>query len=101
MASLYELRELPIVGDYFLSFDDLLEVICDVSIKHKFSFKVLHKDKKRAWYKCNNKDCPWSIIAHLNLENNNEVIVDIVNSAYTCVGDAIAKRGAANCQEWV
>jgi hypothetical protein len=37
----------------------------------------------------------------LNLENNNEVIVDIVNSAYICVSNAIAKRGATNCQEWV
>jgi hypothetical protein len=36
MASLYELRELPIEGDYFLSFDDLLEVISDASVKHKF-----------------------------------------------------------------
>jgi len=58
MALLYKLRELPIIGDYFLLFDDLLKVVCDASIKHKFSFKVLHKDKKRAWYKCNNKDCP-------------------------------------------
>jgi len=52
MASLHELRELLIVGDYFLSFDDLLKVVCDASIKHKFSFKVLYKDKKRARYKC-------------------------------------------------
>ena len=52
MASLYELRKLPIVGDYFLLFDDLLKVVCDASIKDKFSFKVLHKDKKRARYKC-------------------------------------------------
>ena len=48
MASLHELRKLPIVGDYFLLFDDLLKVVCDASIKDKFSFKVLHKDKKRA-----------------------------------------------------
>ena len=99
IASLYKLCKLLIVGDYFFSFNNLFKVIRDASIKHKFSFKVLHKDKKRARYKCNNKDCPWSIIAYLNLENNNEVIVDIVNSAYTCVSNAIAKRGAANCQE--
>ena len=48
IASLYELRELPIEGDYFLSFDDLLEVIRDTSVKHKFSFKTLYKDLKRA-----------------------------------------------------
>ena len=48
MTSLYKLRKLPIVGDYFLLFDDLLKVVCDASIKDKFSFKVLHKDKKRA-----------------------------------------------------
>jgi hypothetical protein len=35
MASLHELRELPNEGDYFLSFDDLLKVIRDASIKHK------------------------------------------------------------------
>ena len=58
IALLYKLRELPIIGDYFLSFDDLLKVVCDASIKHKVSFQVLHKDKKRARYKCNNKDCP-------------------------------------------
>jgi hypothetical protein len=79
--------------------DNLFKVVRNAFIKHKFSFKVSHKDKRRARYKCNNKDCPWSVVAHLNRENKNEVIVDIVNSAYTCVGDAIAKGGAANCQE--
>ena len=64
IASLYKLCELLIIGDYFLLFDDVLKVVCNVSIKHKFSFKVLHKDKKRAWYKCNHKDCPWRIVAH-------------------------------------
>jgi hypothetical protein len=48
MASLYELRDLPKKGDYFLSFDDLLEVIRDAFIKHKFSFKTSYKDLKRA-----------------------------------------------------
>jgi len=99
IALLYKLRKLPIIGDYFLLFNNLLKVIRNAFIKHKFSFKVLHKDKKRARYKCNNKDCPWSIIAYLNLENDNEVIIDIVNSAYICVNNAIAKRGAINCQE--
>jgi hypothetical protein len=58
IALLYKLCKLPIVGDYFLSFDDLLKVVRNASIKHKFSFKVLYKDKKRARYKCNNKNCP-------------------------------------------
>jgi len=58
MASLYELRELLIIGDYFLLFDDLLKVIRDISIKYKFSFKTLHKDSKRVQYSYNNKDCP-------------------------------------------
>jgi hypothetical protein len=44
MASLHELRDMPKEGDYFLSFDDLLKVICDASIKHKFSFKTPYKD---------------------------------------------------------
>jgi hypothetical protein len=35
MASLHELGELPVQGDYFISFDDLFEVIRDASIKHK------------------------------------------------------------------
>jgi hypothetical protein len=101
MASLHELREIPVQGDYFLSFDDLLEVIRDASVKHKFSFKTPHKDPKRARYRCANKDCPWKVNAHRNPENNDEVIVDEVTTADTCVGDAISKRGAANCQEWV
>ena len=37
MASLHELRDMPVEGDYFLSFNDLLEVIRDASVKHKFS----------------------------------------------------------------
>ena len=48
IASLYKLCELLIEGDYFLSLDDLLEVIHDTSIKYKFSFKTLYKDLKRA-----------------------------------------------------
>ena len=99
MASLHELCDLPKEGDYFLLFDDLLEVIRDASVKHKFSFKTPHKDLKRVRYHCNNKDCPWKVIAHLNADNKNEVIVDLVISGYTCVGDAVAQRGAANCQE--
>jgi hypothetical protein len=43
MASLYKLRELLAKGDYFLSFDDLLKVVRDASIKYKFSFKIPHK----------------------------------------------------------
>jgi hypothetical protein len=58
MASLYELRELPVQGDYFLSFDDLFEIIRNASIKHTFSFKTPYKNPKRARYKCTNKDCP-------------------------------------------
>ena len=58
MASLHELCDLPIEEDYFVSFDDLLEVIRDASIKHKFSFEISHKDLKRAQYKCSNRDCP-------------------------------------------
>jgi hypothetical protein len=44
MALLYKLRELPIIGDYFLSFDDLLKVVCDPSIKHKVSFKAQRQE---------------------------------------------------------
>lgn len=99
MASLHELRDLPKVGDYFLSFDDLLEVVRDASVKHKFSFKVPHRDPKRARYRCTNKQCPWAINAHLNKENDNKVIVDTVVSDYTCISDEQAKRGAASCQE--
>jgi hypothetical protein len=80
MTSLHELRELPKEGDFFLLFDDLLEVIRDVSIKHKFSFKNPYKDKKRARYRCLNTACLWKVIAHLNRDNENEVIVDSVIS---------------------
>jgi len=65
MASLHELCELPLEGDFFLSFDDLPEVIRDASIKHKFSFKNPHKDKKRARYLCANAACPWKNITVL------------------------------------
>jgi hypothetical protein len=44
MASLHELYDMPKEGDYFLSFNDLLKVIYNASIKHKFSFKTLYKD---------------------------------------------------------
>jgi len=56
MTLLYEFHELLIVRYYFLSFDHLLKVVFNTSIKHKFSFKLLYKDKKRARYKCNYKD---------------------------------------------
>jgi hypothetical protein len=39
-------------------------------------------------------------VAYLNRENKNEFIVDIINSAYMCVGNATAKRGAANDEVW-
>jgi hypothetical protein len=48
MALFHKLRKLLIRGDYFLSFDDLLKVIRDAFVKHKFSFKTPHKDPKRA-----------------------------------------------------
>src|SRR6266487_1414948 len=99
MTSLHELRELPIEGDYFLSFEDLLKVVRDVSIKYKFSFRVPHKDPKRARYRYTNKDCPWTVNAHINKENENEIIVDKVVSEHTCIGDRQAKREAASCQE--
>jgi hypothetical protein len=99
MASLHELRELPKEVEYFLSFEDLLEVIRDASIKHKFSFRTPHKDPKRARYRCKNKHCPWAVNAHLNNENKNEIVVDKVIPEHTCIGDSQAKYGAASCQE--
>jgi hypothetical protein len=99
MASLHELRELPKEGEYFLSFDDLLEVIRDASVKHKFSFRTLHKDLKRARYRCKNKQCPWTVNAHLNNKNENEIIVDKVISEHTCIVDSQAKYCAASCQD--
>ena len=84
MTSLHELRELPKEGEYFLSFEDLLEVIRDASVKHRFSFRILYKDPKRALYRCKNKECPWSVNAHLNQENENEIIVYYL-SATTCL----------------
>jgi hypothetical protein len=47
ILSLYELCNILIKGDYFLTFNDLLKVIYNAFIKHKFSFKVLYKDTKR------------------------------------------------------
>ena len=41
MASLHELRELPLEGDFFLSFDDLLEVIRDASVKINSASRIL------------------------------------------------------------
>jgi hypothetical protein len=66
MASLHELRDMPKEGDYFLSFNDLLEVIRDASIKHKFSFKTPHKDPSRVRYTCINTECPWLVTATLS-----------------------------------
>ena len=80
MTSLHELRELLKEGDFFLLFDNLLKVIRDVSIKHKFRFKNPYKDKKRARYRCFNDACPWKVIAHLNGDDENEVIVDVIIS---------------------
>ena len=65
MASLHELRELPLEGDFFLLFDNLLKVIRDASVKHKFSFKNSYKDKKRARYLCANAACPWKLLVQL------------------------------------
>lgn len=79
MASLHELQDMPNKGNYFLSFNNLLKVICDTSIKHKFSFKTPYKDKKQARYKCANASCLWSVIAHLNAENKNKIIINTIN----------------------
>ena len=48
IALLYKLYKLPIARDCFLSFDDVFKVVCDTFLNHKFTFKVLYKDKKRA-----------------------------------------------------
>jgi hypothetical protein len=88
MASLHELRDMPKEGDYFLSFDDLLKVIRDASVKHKFSFKTLYKDPSRVRYIYTNKQCPWLITATLNKENKNKVIVNKIISDYVCIGDS-------------
>jgi hypothetical protein len=97
MASLYELRDLPAIGDYFLSYKDLLEVIQDVSVKHKFAFRVPYKDLKRVRYCCTNKECPWLVNAYRNLENENKITVDKVVLDYTYIGNAVSKFSAASC----
>jgi hypothetical protein len=88
MSSLHELCDMLVEGDYFLTFDDLLEVIRDASVKPKFSFKVPHRDTKRAQYRCTNKAYPWLVNAYLNPENKNEIIIDKVVSDHSCIGDA-------------
>jgi hypothetical protein len=88
IASLYKLRDISIEGDYFLTFDDLLKVIYDASVKYKFSFKVLYRDIKRVRYRYINKACLWLINVYLNLENENEIIVDKVILEYSCISDA-------------
>jgi hypothetical protein len=88
MLSLHELCDMPVKGDYFLTFDDLLKVICDASVKHKFSFKVPHRDIKRARYRCTNKAYLWLVNAHLNPENENEIIIDKVVLDHSYIGDA-------------
>jgi hypothetical protein len=87
MASLYKLRDMPIKGDYFLSFDDLLKVIRDASIKHKFSFKVPYSNTKRAQYQYTNKACLWLINAYLNQENKNEIIINKVVSEHSYINN--------------
>ena len=99
MASLYELRDLPAISDYFLSYKDLLKVIRDVSVKHKFAFRVPYKDLKRVRYRCTNKECPWLVNAYRNPENKNKIIVDKVVINHTYIGDVVSKFSAASCQE--
>jgi hypothetical protein len=88
MASLYKLCNIPKEGDYFLSFDDLLKVIRNAFIKHKFSFKTLYKDPSRVRYICINKQCPWLITTTLNKENKNKVIINKIVSNYVYIGDS-------------
>jgi hypothetical protein len=95
MASLYKLRNMPKEGDYFISFDNLLKVIYNASIKHKFLFKTLHKDPFYIQYICTNKQYPWLITTNLNKENENKVIVNKVVSNYIYISNSQAKRGAA------
>jgi hypothetical protein len=90
---------MPIKGDYFLTFKDLLKVIRNASVRHKFSFKVLYKDIKRAQYRCTNKAYLWTINTYLNPENKNKIIVDKVVSTYSYISDAQSKRGATTYQE--
>jgi hypothetical protein len=46
MASLHELRELPVQGDYFLSFDDLLRLfvmhLLSINLASKHHIKTLN-----------------------------------------------------------
>jgi hypothetical protein len=97
IALLYKLREFLIKSDYFLSFDDLLEVTRDAFIKHKFSFKTLYKDLKRAWYRCAIKKCFEKVNTYLNHKNSNKVIVNLITLIYICISDATAKEEAASC----
>jgi hypothetical protein len=88
MASLYKLYNMPVEDDYFLSFNNLLKVIYDASIKHKFFFKVLHKDTKRAQYRCTNKAYLWIINTYLNQENKNKVIINKVILKHSYINNA-------------
>jgi hypothetical protein len=95
MASLYKLRDLPAIGDYFLSYEDLLKVIQDISVKYKFAFRVPYKDLKRVRYRCTNRECPWLVNAYRNPEN--KIIVNKVVLNYTYIGDVVLKFSATSC----
>jgi hypothetical protein len=107
MASLHELRDMPIEGDYFLSFDDLLEVIRDASVKHKFSSQGTTQRLKKSAVSMYQQGLSMAcevVNAYLNSENENEIIVDKVvleYKLYYSISDAQSKRSAASCQEWI
>ena len=50
MSALVDLRQAPVLGQHYSSFDDLKKVLQDWSVREKFSYRVSKRDSTRGIY---------------------------------------------------
>lgn len=100
MSALSQLPEPPAIGQLFPNFIKVQEAIEDWSVKEKFSFKVLNRDRTRAIYVCTVEGCEWRVRAHHT--NQEDVKIGVLVAEHTCLpGNAGKRTSVTGTQAWL
>jgi len=92
MIALSQLPRAPALGQLFAKFTRVQKAIEDWSVKEKFRFKVLDRDRTKAIYGCSIEGCLWHVKAHYT--NQQDVKITILITEHTCLPVNSRKRSS-------
>ena len=101
MSALVDLRQAPVLGQHYSSFNDLKKVLQDWSVREKFSYGVSKQDSTRGIYVCKIQGCPWRVRA--NRTELGDIVVMVLEISHNCILERTAanSQSTSSKQQWI